>query len=79
MEMIKEIFSKNYDWIFSGIGVAIITSIITFIIAIIGFLINYFVQKQKKQINIETKGNNSPGIVGGDYTNVEYKKNIDKG
>ena len=58
MEIIREIFGEHYKWIFSGIGVAVLSAVFT----IIAFWL-----RPKNDININTKGNNSPGIVGRDY------------
>ncbi|MEK8016647.1 MAG: hypothetical protein VSS75_007235 [Candidatus Parabeggiatoa sp.] len=57
METIKEIFSDHYQWIFSGIGVAVLSLLVG--------ILTYWFRSRKGYINISTKGDNSPGFVGG--------------
>ena len=61
MSTLKEIFDANYQWFFSGIGVAAISAVF----AIFGIILRF--RKRKGDINISTKGNKSPGFVGRDY------------
>ncbi len=64
LEFIKE----NSKWIFSGIGVFLI-----------GIILSIFKKKSSKpKLNIITKGQNSPGIVKGDYTIITNNKNEQK-
>lgn len=60
MENLIIFFQKNYQWIFSGIGVAIIIGLIKFIL-------------NRTKTQYQKIGKNSKGIqVGGNYTvNIE--------
>ena len=60
MESIKAIFGEHYQWVFSGIGVFILSLFVTIIY-------NWFTSKGENGINISTKGHNSPGFVGRDF------------
>ncbi|CCK80188.1 hypothetical protein [Desulfobacula toluolica] len=66
MDTITEWINSNYTWIFSGIGVLIIGSIITF-----------FKKKSSNVINrSQRSGNNSTNIQAGG--NVEFTQKNDK-
>jgi len=56
----KILENKHYQWIFSGIGVAAICGGVALVKKIIK-------RKKQQHINISTKGDKSPGIVGRDY------------
>lgn len=63
IDTIKKIFGNNYEWIFSGVGVYILGVFFAGLAIILG--IKHF--KNTRSIKISTKGDKSPGIVGGDY------------
>lgn len=70
-----QLIKANYEWLFSGIGV--------FILSIIIGLKRRGKRRGKRSkdgsyINIITKGKNSPGIVKGNYTIMEINKNDQK-
>lgn len=55
MEQISDFFSSNYEWIFSGIGV---------------FVISFFIIKKSK-IQKQKLGDNSTGIQAGRDVNIK--------
>lgn len=60
-----EIITKNYEWIFSGIGVLIL-----------GYFVNYFIQKRKNQESTRTlQTSNSNKVVINHYaSNIDQKE-----
>lgn len=59
MEQISNFFSSNYEWIFSGIGV---------------FVISFFIIKKSK-IQKQKVGDNSTGIQAGRDVKIKKSKN----
>lgn len=61
MSVILDFISDNYQWLFSGLGV---------------FIISMLVVKKiyHTRTKVETRGKNSPGIVIGNYTVSENER-----
>ena len=61
MSVILDFISDNYQWLFSGLGV---------------FIISMLVVKKiyHTRTTVETRGKNSPGIVIGNYTVSENER-----
>ena len=60
-----EIITKNYEWIFSGIGVLVV-----------GYFVNYFIQKRKNQESTSTvQASNSNKVVINNYaSNIDQRE-----
>lgn len=59
-----EIITKNYEWIFSGIGVLFM-----------GYLINHFIQKRKDDESTSTvQSSNSNNVVINNYASISAQK-----
>ena len=63
-----EVITKNYEWIFSGIGVLIL-----------GYLVNYFIQKKNNQESTSTvQASNSNNLVINNYASNTDQKDDSK-
>lgn len=66
-----EIITKNYEWIFSGIGVLIV-----------GYLVNYFLQKRNNQessSSAKSSSNTNKVVIVNNYTSHNEQKGDFKG